>query len=108
MHANSPAFFREMPKGSLGGNRAGSLPPPKAQPRLPGEAPSCRKPLHQMAALSMSAEGTKTLSTGVKTQRAEQGGRQRCPGGQGIAASHGDAHPGYPNFTLTWSTRGTW
>ena len=81
------------------GNCASPLPLPKAQPRLPGEAPSCRKPLHQMAALSVSAKGKKMLPTGVKTQRVEQGGWQRCPGCQGIPASHGGAHPKQPGST---------
>lgn len=46
---------------------------PKAQPRLPGEAPSCRKPSHQMAALSVSAKGKKRLPAGVENSARRAG-----------------------------------
>lgn len=77
------------------GNGAGSLSLPKAQPLL-GEVPSCRQPLHQMAALSVTAKGTKTLPTGVKTQPVSRAG----------GAAHPCWVPGFSTCTVPLDSSG--
>lgn len=79
MHASS---FAELLKGILGEQYR--FPSPAEGTAPPGGGSELHQPLHQMAALSVTAKGTKMLPTGVKPAH-EQGG---CRG-----ASHGAARP---------------